>query len=180
MLILFTSKWLWHEKNVLGVQKETPFVSWGIWNSKKNSLIINGEVWMLKTWTIQFWTHRGKDQRKWFRKIDRLTSINEQIWSSRISYRKTKAYLNINGDLTIHITKLEKKYNIWVDFLATHSDPNWTILSNNKYNPSQPIQKPGFWLPSRPFCIRTTFIWVYQGPWTLAKLGFVSIFENSM
>ena len=42
-------------------------------------------------------------------KIDRLTSINEQILSSRISYRKTKAYLDIDGDLTIHITNLEKK-----------------------------------------------------------------------
>ena len=31
-------------------------------------------------------------------------------------------------------------------------------------NPGQPIQKTGFWLSSRPFCIRTTFIWVHQGP----------------
>ena len=44
-----------------------------------------------------------------------------------------------------------------------HTDPNWSILSN-KYNPGQPMQKPGFWLSSRPFCIRTTFIWVHQGP----------------
>ena len=26
------------------------------------------------------------------------------------------------------------------------------------------------------FCIRTTFIWVHQGPWTLAKLGFDSMY----
>ena len=48
-------------------------------------------------------------------------------------------------------------------FLPLHTDPNWSILSN-KYNPGQPIQKPGFWLSIRPFCIRTTFIWVHQGP----------------
>ena len=47
--------------------------------------------------------------------------------------------------------------------VPVHTDPNWLILSN-KYNPGQPIQKLGFWLSSRPFCIRTTFIWVHQGP----------------
>ena len=43
------------------------------------------------------------------------------------------------------------------------ADLECTILSN-KYNPGQPIQKPGFWLSSRPFCIRTNFIWVHKGP----------------
>ena len=47
---------------------------------------------------------------------------------------------------------------------AAHSDPNWSILSNNKYNPGQPIQKPGLWWSSWPFWIRITFIWVHQGP----------------
>ena len=46
---------------------------------------------------------------------------------------------------------------------ALHTVPNWSILSNKKYNPGQPIEKPGFWLSNRPFCIRTTFIWVHQG-----------------
>ena len=52
-----------------------------------------------------------------------------------------------------------------------HTDPNWLILSN-KYNPGQPIQKPGFWLSSRPFCIRTTFIWVHQGPPVIVLIFF--------
>ena len=55
---------------------------------------------------------------------------------------------------------------------TTHSDPNWSILSNNKYNPGQPIQKLGFWLSSRPFCIRTTFIWVHQGPPVIVPIFF--------
>ena len=75
----------------------------------KKSVVIDCEVWTLKTWKIQFWTHRGKDTRKWFRKSDRLPSIDEKNLSSRISYRKTKAryYLNINVD-SIQITNLDK------------------------------------------------------------------------
>ena len=54
-----------------------------------------------------------------------------------------------------------------------HSDLNWSIMSNIKYNPGQPIQKPGFWLSSRPFCIRTTFIWVHQGPLVMVLIFFL-------
>ena len=58
---------------------------------------------------------------------------------------------------------------------SAHSETNWSILSNNKYNPGQPIQKPGFWLSSRPFCIRTTFIWVHQGPPVILLIFFSEI-----
>ena len=34
------------------------------------------------------------------------------------------------------------------------------------------IQKPGFWLSSRPFCIRITFIWVHQGPPVIVLIFF--------
>ena len=54
-----------------------------------------------------------------------------------------------------------------------HTDPNWSILSNNKYNPGQPIQKLGFWLSSRPSCIRITFIWVHQGPPVIVLIFFL-------
>ena len=52
---------------------------------------------------------------------------------------------------------IEIRTKLW---LVQHTDPNWSILSK-KYNPGQPIQKSGFWLSSRPFCIRTSFIWVH-------------------
>ena len=37
-----------------------------------------------------------------------------------------------------------------IDMLPWHTDLECSILSN-KYNPGQPIKKPGFWLFSRPF-----------------------------
>ena len=60
---------------------------------------------------------------------------------------------------------------IWV--LGYFLFKNRSILSNNKYNPGQPIQKPGFRLSSRPFCIRITFIWVHQGPPVIVLIFFL-------
>ena len=78
------------------------------------------------------------------------------------TFQKSLDYLNIYIEMRLH------------EFLdpILHSDSNWSILSNNKYNPGQPIQKPGFWLSSRPLCRRTTFIWVHQGPTVIVLVFF--------
>ena len=64
------------------------------------------------------------------------------------------------------------KYHNFIVNLTIHTVPNCSILSNNKYNPGQLIQKPGFWLSSRPFWIRITFIWVHQGPPVIVLIFF--------
>ena len=64
------------------------------------------------------------------------------------------------------------KYHNFIVNLTIHTVPNCSILSNNKYNPGQLIQNQGFWLSSRPFWIRITFIWVHQGPPVIVLIFF--------
>ena len=79
----------------------------------------------------------------------------------------------------------ENRYLSYSVSSRKHTDLNWLILSN-KYNPGQPILKPGFWLSSRPFWIQTANN-LYLGPPRstsncsdfFSEIGYY-IFENSM
>ena len=44
---------------------------------------LNGEVRMLKTGTMPFWTHRREDKREWFEESDKLKSIDEQDFHTK-------------------------------------------------------------------------------------------------
>ena len=80
-----------------------------------------------------------------------------------------------------HCNPLQGKYRFFTGIslcsnstLTCHTDPNWSILSN-KYNPGQPIQKPGFWLSNRPFCTETLEETIESGP-----LCITDLFQNKI
>ena len=126
-------------------------------------------AWLIFNETIS--TKKGKLTSNFAHETFCFVCKAQWIWDSSIFYSIQPKTWNIIVCWILCFPPNLPELNLKLFPSAAHWSEKCSILSN-KYNPGQPIQKPGFWLFSRPFWIRTTFIWVHQGPPVIVLIFF--------